>query len=83
LNSFAVVGVPEIVPVPEMSNPAGDVPLSRLHVIGVSPLAVSVWLYAVPTVPFANAVVVIVGAVPVVWPLPSSQAMKANPITAC
>jgi hypothetical protein len=63
LNVPVVVGFPEIVPVvSEMPNPAGNVPLSRLHVIGVSPVAVSVWLYAVPTAPSNNDIVVIVGA---------------------
>jgi hypothetical protein len=59
-----VVGVPEIVPL-ESVKPVGNVPLSRLHVTGASPVAVKVWLYAVPAVPFGNDVVVIVGAVPV------------------
>jgi hypothetical protein len=36
-----------------------------LHVMGVSPVAVKVWLYAVPTVPPDNDVVVMVGDVPV------------------
>jgi hypothetical protein len=81
LNVFAVAGVPAITPAVR-DKPSGNVPVSMLHVIGVSPVAVSVWLYAVPTVPFANDVVVTVGAVPVVPPLPSSQAAKENPITA-
>ena len=58
----AVVGVPEIA-LPVRLKPAGNVPFSRLHVMGVSPVAASVWLYAVPVVPFGNVVVVIVGAV--------------------
>jgi hypothetical protein len=68
-----------------------------LHVIGVVPVAVSVWLYAVPTVPPGNDVVVIVGAVPVLspgvvpgvlplgvelLPSPPPQAAKENPVTA-
>jgi hypothetical protein len=38
----AVVGVPEIVPLPKRFKPAGNAPLSRLHVMGASPLALSV-----------------------------------------
>jgi hypothetical protein len=58
----AAVGVPEITPVSVFSvNPSGSVPLSRLHVIGVSPDAMIVWLYAASTVPPGNAAVVIVG----------------------
>ena len=61
----AVVGVPEIVPVDALRlKPAGNEPLLTLHVMGVSPAAESVWLYAVPTVPLGNDVVMIVGAVP-------------------
>ena len=81
LNVFAVVGVPAITPAVR-DKPSGNDPVSMLHVIGVSPVAVSVWLYAVPTVPFANDVVVIVGAVPVVPPLPLSQATIASAIKA-
>jgi hypothetical protein len=33
--------------------------------MGVSPVAVKVWLYAVPAVPFGNDAVVMVGALPV------------------
>ena len=91
LNVFATVGVPEITPAVEIVKLVGNVPLSRVHVIVASPVAVSVWLYAVPTVPPANVVVVMVGAVPsplplllllLLFPLPSSQVMKANPIIA-
>jgi hypothetical protein len=57
-----VVGVPEITPVAAMFKPAGKVPLSRLHVMGVVPVAVSVWLYPFPTAPSGNVSVVIVGA---------------------
>jgi hypothetical protein len=61
--SFAVVvGVPEITPVPARLKPAGNAPLSRLHVMGVVPVAVSVWLYPFPTAPSGNFSVVIVGA---------------------
>jgi hypothetical protein len=62
----AAVGVPAIVPVSARVKPAGNVPLSMLHVMGVPPVAVSVWLYAVPTVPFGNDVVVIVTTVIVI-----------------
>jgi hypothetical protein len=64
LNVLAVVGFPEITPAEESVKPLGKSPLSLLHVMGVSPLATSVWLYAVPTVPPGNVAVVIVGAVP-------------------
>ena len=57
------VGVQEIVPEEESDKPFGNVPLSLLHVMGVSPVAVNVWLYAVFTVPLGNDVVVIVMAV--------------------
>jgi phosphohistidine swiveling domain-containing protein len=83
-----VVGVPEITPVvPARSKPTGNVvPPSRLHVMGASPVAVSVWLYAVSAVPPVNVVVVIVGAVPPPLGLPpsssSEQAVIVNPITA-
>jgi hypothetical protein len=51
-----------------------------LQVIGVSPVAVSVWLYAVSTTPLGNDVVVIVGATPLpVFPPPGSpQPAKAS-----
>ena len=62
LNVFAAVGVPEITPAVERVKPVGNVPVSMLHVIGVSPVTASVWLYPVPTVPFGNDAVVIVGA---------------------
>jgi hypothetical protein len=62
---LAVVGVPVIAPVVALSvKPPGNVP-SMLHVMGVSPVAASVQLYAVPVSPFGNDAVVIVGAVPV------------------
>ena len=38
----AVVGVPEITPAAESVKPAGNVPLSMLHVMGVVPVAVTV-----------------------------------------
>jgi hypothetical protein len=58
----ATVGVPEITPAVERVKPAGNEPLSRLHVMGAVPVARSVRLYAVPTVPPpANDVVVIFG----------------------
>ena len=55
------VGVPEIA-LPVRVNPSGNVPLSRLHVMGVSPVAANVWLYAVPGSPSGNDAVVIFGA---------------------
>jgi hypothetical protein len=77
----AADGVPEITPVVARLKPAGNEPLSRLHVMGLSPVATSVWLYAVPIVPPGNDVVLIAGAVPP-GPLLSPQAPKENPITA-
>ena len=64
LDVPAVVGVPEITPAVERVKPPGNVPVSTLHVIGVSPVAASVWLYAVPTVPLGNDAVVMVGLPP-------------------
>src|SRR4029078_8696497 len=47
----AVVGVPDRAPVEDRVTPAGSVPEAMVHVYGpVPPVAVSVWLYAVPTV---------------------------------
>jgi hypothetical protein len=70
----AVVGVPEIVPLLSRFKPAGNAPLSKLHVIGVSPLALSDWLYDVPTVPPGNVEVVILGAAPLSTTQPSQPA---------
>jgi hypothetical protein len=76
----AVVGIPVMSPVVSARfKPAGNAPLSRPHVMGLSPVAASVWLYSVPSVPSGNDVVVIVGATPLSGPL--SQAAKENPIT--
>ena len=58
LNVPAVVGVPEITPELERLSPDGGLPD---HVIGVVPVAVRVWEYAIPTVPLLRVVVVIVG----------------------
>jgi hypothetical protein len=64
-DSPSVVGVPEIMPVVSARlKPAGKLPLSIFHVMGVSPVAASVWLYAVPTTPLGNSAVVIAGFVP-------------------
>jgi hypothetical protein len=61
----AVLGIPEIMPVlASRDKPFGSAPLSRLHVMGAVPVAVNVWLYAVPTVPFGKSVAAIAGAVP-------------------
>jgi hypothetical protein len=74
------VGIPEITPVVlAKSMPSGNEPPAKLHVMGASPLAASVWLYTASTAPSANDVVVIVGATP---PSPSLQAPKENPTTA-
>jgi hypothetical protein len=62
LDVPAVVGVPDIMPVVSASSkPAGNVPLSILHVMGAVPVASRVWLYATPTSPSGRVVVVIVG----------------------
>ncbi len=55
--------MPVITPVPAFSDrPAGSVvPLKRVHAYApFPPVAVRVWLYAIPTVPFGRDVVVIV-----------------------
>ena len=62
VDSPTVVGFPEITPAVERFKFVGNVPLSRVHVMGVSPVAVSVKLYSVPTAPSNNVVVVMVGA---------------------
>ena len=64
LAATGVVGVPEITPAWLRLSPAGSVPEARVHVrVPLPPVATSVTLYAVPTVPPANApLVVIAGA---------------------
>jgi hypothetical protein len=62
LNVPAAVGVPEIIPVVESAKPVGRLPLDIDHVMGAVPVAVSGWLYDVPTVPLGNVVVVMTGA---------------------
>jgi hypothetical protein len=50
LYAAAVVGVPEIVPLLAFKlKPVGRLPLEIVHVIGVDPVATSLWLYALPT----------------------------------
>src|SRR3954451_3365252 len=64
----AVVGIPEIRPVEPLSvNPAGSAPESTVKVYPpVPPLAVIVWLYAVPIIPLGRlAGLTVSGAVPV------------------
>jgi len=57
-----VVGVPESTPESESDNPAGSVPDVTANVTGaVPPVAVTVWLYADPTVPELSADSVIAG----------------------
>lgn len=60
----AAVGVPEIVPEPLKERAAGsDEPEAKLQVsVPAPPLACKVALYAVPTVPLASEVVVMLGA---------------------
>ena len=64
LAATGIVGVPEITPALLRLSPAGSVPEARVQVsVPLPPVAVSVVLYAVPTVPPANApLVVIAGA---------------------
>ena len=57
------VGVPVILPSVESISPAGKLPLAKSHVIGVEPVADSVVLYVVFTLPLGSEVVVIVGRV--------------------
>ena len=58
----AVVGVPVIAPVVAFKiKPTGSVPFSTAHIIGVVPVAASLWLYALFTVPSGREAVVIVG----------------------
>ena len=62
LYVFTAVGVPVIAPVvPFKFKPVGRLPLAIAHVIGVVPVALSVWLYALFTVPSGSETVVIVG----------------------
>lgn len=60
----AALGVPEIVPVPLNDRPAGNAePEAKAQVsVPAPPLACNVALYAVPTVPLARDVVVMLGA---------------------
>ena len=59
----ATDGIPDISPVDLFRlRPGGSPPDEISHVIGAVPVAVSVRLYAVPTVPFANVCVETVGA---------------------
>jgi hypothetical protein len=63
LNVPAVVDVPEIIPaLPFKLTPVGRLPLVMDHVIGAAPVAVSVRLYPVPTLPGGREDVVITGA---------------------
>ena len=56
----AVVGVPEITPVVELSDkPAGTLPTVTVHVLVRLHDAVKVWLYVAPTLPFGSAAGVI------------------------
>ena len=53
------VGVPEITPPEEIAKPVGKVPLARVQLSGPTPpVAESVWLYAVLSMPLGRVVVV-------------------------
>ena len=59
----SAVGVPLISPVSLFRlRPAGRLPPSMLHVMGVVPVAVRIWLYASPTLPSGRLDVVMLGA---------------------
>ena len=75
----AAVGVPEITPFVDSSNPLGKLPPCNDHVIGVSPVAARVWLYAVLTVPLGKVVVVIVGGTGAVVTLTVNGFVKFTP----
>ena len=58
----AAVGVPLILPVSLFRlRPSGRAPI-MLHVMGVVPVAVRIWLYASPTLPSGRLDVVMLGA---------------------
>ena len=60
----SAVGVPLISPVSLFRlRSAGRLPPSMLHVMGVVPVAVRIWLYASPTLPSGRVSVVMLGAV--------------------
>ena len=60
-NELAVVGVPLNTPLVALRvRPAGSVPAAMLQVIGVVPVAMKVWLSAIPTLPLAGAALVMV-----------------------
>jgi len=60
LEVAAVVGVPLRTPAEDRPSPAGSVPAVTDQLYGVvPPVAASVWLYAVPTVPAGSEAVVI------------------------
>ena len=62
-NEPAAVGVPLSTPLAGLSvRPGGSAPVAIDHVIGVVPLAVNVWLYALPVVPAGGAALVMDGA---------------------
>ena len=59
----SAVGVPLISPVVSFSvRPSGRAPPLMLHLMGVVPVAVRVWLYASPTLPSGRLDVVMLGA---------------------
>ena len=66
VNVPTVVGVPDITPAVLSVNPPGKAPCEMLHVIGAVPVAVSVRVYVVPTVPFGSVCAGIVGAATIV-----------------
>jgi len=61
VDAPAAVGVPPIAPADDKVKPTGNDPEAIDHTYPpVPPAAASVWLYAVPAVPFGSDVVVIV-----------------------
>jgi hypothetical protein len=59
-----MVGVPDIVPAVDMVRPTGSAPELMLHVMGIVPVALSVWLKLLPTVAEVRGVAVLIdGAV--------------------
>jgi len=75
----AVIGIPVIAPVDVfILRLPGRLPPAKAQVIGFVPVTVRVWLYAIPTVPIGNEVMVIFGA-PVALLITISKFFKVEP----